>query len=126
LRLSETSKVRGDIISIIMKSAEQPLIPDRAETLKVLWLMGDYAPILMLSDDDDGGFGARWSIDGHPVHPAIARFLTQSSFIAVSGTTELGAKKLALTEAGAQFRKAGMLWWSGLTLLEKLKIMVVG
>jgi hypothetical protein len=108
-----------------MESAEKPQIPDRAETLKVLWLMGDYAPILMLSGDEDG-FGARWSIDGHPVHPAIARFLTQSSFIVDSGTTELGAKKLALTEAGAQFRKAGMLWWSGLTFLEKLKIMVIG
>lgn len=106
-------------------SAAKTPIPDRAETLKVLWLMGDYAPILMLGDDPEG-YGTRWTIDGHPVHPAIARYLMQSRFVAEAGATELGAIKLALTETGADFRKAGVLWWSSLTRMQKLRIMFSG
>ena len=37
-------------------------IPNRAETLNVLRLMGDYAPMLMLRGDADG-YGDRWSVD---------------------------------------------------------------
>lgn len=100
-------------------------IPSRAETLKVLRLMGDYAPILMLAGDADG-YGARWSIDGHPIQPAIARYLMASDLVVDSGATELGARKLALTAAGVQFRKDGLLWWNGLGLFQKLKVMVGG
>jgi hypothetical protein len=100
-------------------------IPSRAETLKVLRLMGNYAPMLMLGRDATG-FGTRWTVDGHPVEPAIARYLLESTFVADAGATEFGARKLALTEAGAQFRKDGLRWWSGLSLLQKLKVIIGG
>ncbi|MCK9380452.1 MAG: hypothetical protein M0P95_05220 [Sulfuritalea sp.] len=108
-----------------MDSRGKTPIPIRAETLKVLRLMGNYAPILMLGDDAEG-YGTRWTIDGQPVQPAIATYLMQSGYIADSGTTELGARKLALTESGAEFRKAGLLWWNGLSLLQKLNILIRG
>ena len=108
-----------------MNSDEMNPIPSRAETLKVLRLMGEYAPILMLAGDKDG-YGARWTIDGHPVQPAIARYLMQSKLVVDSGATDLGARKLALTEAGAQFRKAGLLWWNSLSLLQKMGVMIRG
>ncbi len=100
-------------------------IPNRAETLKVLRLMGDYQPMLMLRGDSDG-YGARWTIDGQQIQPAIATYLMKSSFIADSGATEMGARKLALTESGTQFRIDGLEWWAGLGLLEKLKVVVFG
>jgi len=108
-----------------MDAPENTAIPNRAETLQVLRLMGDYAPMLMLSGDADG-YGARWTIDGQQVQPAIATYLMKSGFIADSGATELGARKLALTESGTQFRKDGLHWWAGLGLLAKLKIVVLG
>lgn len=100
-------------------------IPRRAETLKVLRLMGNFAPILMLGNDPDG-YGTRWIIDGQPVQPAIATYLMQSGYVADSGATELGARKLALTESGAEFRKDGLLWWNGLNLLQKLQVLIRG
>ena len=100
-------------------------IPNRAETLKVLRLMGDYRPMLMLRGASDG-YGARWTIDGQQIQPAIATWLMKSSFIADSGATEMGARKLTLTEAGARFRMDGLEWWAGLGLLEKLKVVVLG
>ena len=108
-----------------MDSSELTPIPNRAETLKVLQLMGNYAPILMLGDDAEG-YGTRWTIDGHPVQPPIANYLMQSGYVADSGTTELGARKLALTESGAEFRKDGVLWWNGLSLFQKLKVRICG
>jgi hypothetical protein len=100
-------------------------IPNRAETLKVLRLMGDYLPMLMLRGDSDG-FGARWTIDGQEIQPAIATYLMKSSFIADSGATEMGARTLTLTESGTRFRTDGLAWWAGLGFLEKLKIVVFG
>lgn len=100
-------------------------IPSRAETLKLLRLMGDFAPMLMLCGDTDG-FGDRWTIGGQPVQPAIARYLMQSGFVVNSGATELGARKLALTESGIKFREEGLLWWAGLSLFQKIKITVCG
>jgi hypothetical protein len=100
-------------------------IPNRAEALKVLRLMGDYSPILMLRGDADG-FGDRWSIDGHPIQPVIATYLMKENLIVDSGATELGARKLVLTESGVQFRSDGLLWWDGLSLFEKLKVMIFG
>lgn len=108
-----------------MNAPENAPIPSRAETLRVLRLMGDYLPMLMLAGDADG-YGARWTIDGQPVQPAIATYLMKFNFVADSGATELGARKLALTEAGARFRTAGQDWWASLSLLEKLKIVVFG
>ena len=108
-----------------MDSSETIPIPGRAETLKVLWLMGDYAPILMLVGDADG-YGARWTLHGQAVQPAIATYLMQSGFIADSGATEMGARKLALTESGVQFRKDGLLWWARLSLFQKAKITICG
>jgi hypothetical protein len=104
---------------------ENTAIPSRAETLKVLRMMGDYAPILMLRGDDDG-FGARWILDGQQVQPAIATYLVKSGYLADAGATELGARKLVLTESGIQFRADGLLWWKGLGFLEKLKIVFLG
>ena len=100
-------------------------IPNRAETLKALRLMGDYRPMLMLRGHSDG-FGARWTIDGQEIQPAIATYLMKSSFIVDSGKTEMGARTLTLTESGARFRTDGLAWWAGLGLLEKLKIVVFG
>lgn len=108
-----------------MDAPEHAPIPSRAETLKVLRLMGDCRPILMLAGDADG-YGARWTIDGQQIQPAIATYLMKSSFIADAGATELGVRKLALTESGFRFRTHGLEWWAGLSLLEKLKIVVFG
>lgn len=60
------------------------------------------------------------------MQPAIATYLMQSGFIADSGATELGARKLALTESSAQFRKDGQLWWAGLSLWQQMKILILG
>jgi hypothetical protein len=38
----------------------------------------------------------------------------------------MGARKLALTEAGAQFRTDGLRWWAGLGILAKLKVTILG
>lgn len=101
------------------------LIPNRAETLKVLRLMGDYQPILMLGGEADG-YGARWTLDGNEIPPAIAGYLMKSGFIVDAGATQMGAKKLVLTEAGVQFRADGLLWWTGLGFLGKLKATILG
>ncbi|RLJ65328.1 hypothetical protein [Sulfurisoma sediminicola] len=100
-------------------------IPNRAETLKVLRLMGGDKPILMLPGDADG-YGTRWTLDGQQVQPAIATYLMKADFIADSGPTEFGARKLALTTDGTRFRNDGVLWWAGLSLLQRLKIMILG
>lgn len=110
---------------MVMEASVDTFIPNRAETLQVLRLMGDYAPILMLCGAADG-FGARWSIDGHPVQPAIATWLMQEGYIADTGATELGARKLALTAAGIEFRKEGLLWWAGLGRWARLRIVIFG
>ena len=100
-------------------------IPSRAETLKVLRLMGDYEPILMLAGWDDG-FGTRWTLDGQQVQPAIARYLMESGFIVENGKTQFGARKLALTPAGVRFRDNGLRWWASLSFFEKVKVMIFG
>jgi hypothetical protein len=100
-------------------------IPQRAETLQVLRLMGPFEPILMLSGDDDG-YGSRWTLSGQQVQPAIAQFLMESGFIAAAGKTEFGAIKLALTEKGREFREKGLAWWAELNFLEKLKVTLLG
>ncbi len=100
-------------------------IPSRAETLKVLRLMGDYRPMLMLRGESDG-YGARWTIDGAQIQPAIATYLMNSGFIADAGATEMGVRKLMLTESGAEFRKDGLFWWSGLNILQRLKVTILG
>lgn len=106
-------------------NASPPPIPSRAQTLKVLRLMGDFEPIMQLSGDADG-YGSRWTLHGQEVQPAIVRYLIQAGFIADSGATELGVRKLTLTVAGNQFRESGKRWWASLNLLEKLKITVFG
>lgn len=108
-----------------MDAADNSSIPNRAETLQVLRLMGDYAPMLMLNGAADG-FGARWSIDGNPVQPAIARWLMHEGYIADTGMTELGARRLALTAAGVEFRANGLLWWAGLGRCARLRIVIFG
>lgn len=101
------------------------LIPNRAETLKVLRLMGDYQPILMLGGEADG-YGARWTLDGSEIPPAIAGYLMKSGFVIDAGATQMGARKLVLTEAGVKFRADGLLWWAGLGFLGKLKATILG
>lgn len=100
-------------------------IPQRAETLQVLRLMGDFEPILMLTGDDEG-YGSRWTLGGQQVQPAIARYLMESGFIAEAGKTEFGATKLALTTLGSEFRTRGLSWWSHLNFLQKLKVTLFG
>lgn len=100
-------------------------IPQRAETLQVLRLISEFEPMLMLSGDDEG-YGSRWTLSGQQVQPAIARYLMESGFVTEIGQTEFGARKLALTESGNEFREKGLHWWSGLNFLEKLKITLFG
>lgn len=101
------------------------IIPQRAETLQILQLMGRFEPILMLTGDDEG-YGSRWTLSGEQVQPAIARFLMDFGYIADIGQTEFGAIKLALTEKGRQFREKGIIWWNELSFAEKLKVRVFG
>lgn len=108
-----------------MKSAAKSTIPNRAETLKVLRLMGQHAPILMLTGDPDG-YGTRWILHGQQIQPVIARFLLKSGFIADSGATEFGARTLNLTPRGSKFREDGVAWWASLTFFQKLWITVLG
>src|SRR5574343_673110 len=96
-------------------------IPQRAETLQVLRLISEFEPILMLTGDDEG-YGSRWTISGQQVQPAIARYLMESGFVAEIGQTEFGARKLALTVSGNQFREKGLSWWSGLSLIQKIRV----
>lgn len=108
-----------------MSSSATNSIPNRAETLKVLRLMGEHAPILMLTGDEDG-YGTRWILHGQQVQPAIARYLMKTGFITDAGATEFGARKLALTPRGSKFREDGEDWWTSLSLFQKLKIMIFG
>jgi len=102
-----------------------PTIPQRAETLQILRMISEFEPMLMLTGDDEG-YGSRWTLSGQQVQPAIARFLMESGFIADIGKTEFGAIKLALTDKGSQFREKGVLWWSELNFMQKVKIRVFG
>lgn len=102
-----------------------PEIPDRAETLKVLRLLGPHRPMLMLKGDDDG-YGTRWVVEGQQVQPAIASYLMAAGFVADVGATEFGARRLFLTESGLRFRENGLRWWSGLGWLERIKVMLFG
>lgn len=108
-----------------MDPAPASFIPNRAETLKVLRLMGEFRPILMLTGDDDG-YGTRWVLDGQQVQPAIARYLMSSGFLADTGATEFGARTLKLTDAGTRFRDNGLRWWSSLGFLQRLKVRFFG
>ncbi|HZV55498.1 MAG TPA: hypothetical protein VFF82_11210 [Rhodocyclaceae bacterium] len=101
------------------------MIPNRAYTLKVLRLMGDHEPILMLTGDADG-YGTRWTLGGQQVEPAIARYLMDEAFIIEQGRTGFGAKRLVLTAAGVQFRNEGLLWWAGLNVLQRLRATIFG
>ncbi len=108
-----------------MDTSPESLIPNRAQMLEVLQLMGLHRPILMLPGDDDG-YGTRWVLDGEQVQPGIARYLMEAGFIADSGTTEFGARKLALTDSGSRFRENGVLWWESLGWLQRLRITIFG
>ena len=100
-------------------------IPNRAQTLDVLRLMGAHRPLLMLPAADDG-YGTRWVIDGQQVQPGIAKFLMESGFLADHGVTEFGARTLVLTDDGQRFRENGVLWWTSLSILERLKVTFLG
>lgn len=100
-------------------------IPNRAETLQVLRLMGDFEPILMLSGADDG-YGSRWTLSGQQVQPAIARYLMDQGFVTAAGETEFRAIKLAITASGKEFRDRGLRWWQSLNFLERIKVRVLG
>jgi hypothetical protein len=106
-------------------SSSPSTIPNRVETLRVLRLMGNYEPILMLTGSDDG-YGTRWTLGGQQVQPAIARYLMESGFVAENGRTQFGARTLALTADGVRFRERGLRWWDGLSLFEKLKVTLLG
>jgi hypothetical protein len=124
-KLSMDTRCQTAIIVRIMPASPSSLIPNRVETLRVLRLMGDYEPILMLTGSDDG-YGTRWTLGGQQVQPAIARYLIESGFVAENGKTQFGAKTLALTADGARFRERGVLWWAGLSIFQKLKITLLG
>ena len=108
-----------------MHSSPSSPIPNRVETLRVLRLMGDYEPLLMLVGSADG-YGTRWTLGGQQVQPAIARYLMEAGYIVENGRTQLGARTLALTADGRDFRERGMAWWDGLSVLQRLKVTLLG
>jgi hypothetical protein len=108
-----------------MEAPSPQLIPVRAETLDLLRLMDDNEPLLMLPGDDDG-YGSRWIFRGQQIEPAIARYLMDEGFIADDGATELGARRLALTTAGARFRQNGLRWWAGLSRFQRIRVRIFG
>lgn len=99
-------------------------IPHRAETLQILRFVVS-EPILMLRGDDEG-YGSRWTLGGQQIQPAIARYLMESGFIAETGRTEFGARKLTLTPSGQQFREKGLIWWASLSLYQKIRVTLLG
>ena len=74
------------------------LIPNRAQTLEILRLMGRHRPLLMLLGDDDG-YGTRWLLDGQEVPPGIAKYLMQAGLVADAGATELRSQDAVQHEA---------------------------
>jgi hypothetical protein len=87
--------------------------------------MGNHEPLLMLGNHAND-YGTRWTLGGQQVEPAIARYLMNEGYVENSGTTEFGAKELRLTDAGVEFRSAGIAWWKTLGLFEKMKIALWG
>lgn len=89
--------------------------------------MGDYEPMLMLcGGDNDEGFGTRWTVHGQQVQPGIARFLMDAGYLAETGKTDFGARKLTLTVAGIEFRDAGERWWKELGFVNRLWVRLFG
>ncbi|MEI7614039.1 MAG: hypothetical protein WCK63_14150 [Betaproteobacteria bacterium] len=101
------------------------IVPNRAQTLDVLRLMGTHRPVLMLPGGDDG-YGTRWVIDGQQVPPAIIKYLMAEGFVAESGVTEFGARELTVTDSGHRFREKGLLWWKNLGVFQRLSIRIFG
>ena len=87
--------------------------------------MGNHEPMLMLTGDQDG-YGTRWTLGGQQVEPAIARYLMDEGFIAEIRSTEFGAKVLALTTLGLQFRVEGLNWWNQLNFIQRLSATLFG
>ena len=108
-----------------MPSSSPRPIPNRAQTLDVLRLMGAYRPLLMLPGDDDG-YGARWLLDGGEVQPGIAKYLIDGGFVAQTGSTDFGARELTLTDAGRRLLDNGLRWWASLSLLQRWWVIVQG
>jgi hypothetical protein len=108
-----------------MGAAMKSAIPNRAQTLKLLRLMGEHAPLLLLRGEADG-YGDRWTLHGGEVLPAIAGWLMQSGYVADAGATEMGARRLLLTPAGVEFRRQGLDWWAQLGPLARLRVVVFG
>ncbi|MBI5110053.1 MAG: hypothetical protein HZA62_15055 [Rhodocyclales bacterium] len=108
-----------------MEHKADSAIPSRAETLKLLQLMGRYAPMLMLCGDDKG-FGCRWTLHGMQVQPAIAGWLMEQGYLVDEGATEMGARRLVLSAAGIAFRDDGLRWWARLGPLGKLRVILFG
>ena len=115
----------GCIMGSDMSDQSITTIPARAQTLTVLRYMSPREPILMLPGEEDG-YGTRWTLSGQQVQPAIAQYLMSRGLIAETGRTELGARKLTLTTAGLRVREDGIHWWSGLSLIEKLRVILFG
>jgi hypothetical protein len=101
------------------------VIPFRADVLKVIRVLGQGKPMLMLPGDGRG-YGARWTLSGQEIPPAIACYLMDEGFIAEHGQTEFGAKRLVLTASGDEFLREGNAWWSGLTVFQKLRATLFG
>lgn len=108
-----------------MDDSPAPVIPNRADTLRVLRAMGEHEPILLLAGSDDG-YGSRWTLGGQQIQPAIARYLMEEGFVTERGRTDFGARYLVLTPAGRDFRARGIAWWHGLDWLQKLRAVLFG
>ena len=125
MKCPELQRMRQVQSGRIMDTSPTTLIPNRAQTLDVLRLMGTHRPLLMLPAAEDG-FGTRWVLDGQQVQPGIAKYLMESGFVSDTGATEFGARTLALTDSGQRFRENGVLWWKSLGFLERLKVTLFG
>lgn len=91
-----------------MEPSPATLIPNRAQTLEVLRLIGKNRPMLMLCGEEDG-YGARWLLDGQEVLPGIAKYLMRAGLIGDAGATEFGARRLTLTDSGERALANGVL-----------------
>lgn len=100
-------------------------IPNRAQTLDVLLLMGRHRPVIMLQGSDDGA-GTRWALDGQQVQPVIIKYLMQAGFVAETRKTSFGARELTITESGRRFREKGVIWWKSLGHFQRMKVRLFG
>ena len=52
--------------------------------------------------------------------------LIDGGFVADAGATGFGARQLTLSDSGQRLRDNGLRWWASLSVVERLKITILG